>query len=463
MRNQTRQRLLELFEGFTERIVGGDSDDESLLERFASSILEGALGLFAPVVASAVEDALESQLEGIAPPLLREITGLPVDRLGFVQPRYDPADTIRVAADNERSLTSAMSPLVTVPGPYRMHEDSNPLEDFIDVTEVEREVERHVETEVSAPVVERLQNSVTRNILDRAVSIFEMLRDAVFPRAEARERVEEIKEKSFNSIENELEHEYQRSVNYAKELLREGELKDLIAGYVLHSVKQDNSDPVHVANDGTIYMRDDGPPSNAKWADRLVPPYRKNCKCFTIEIYRDAQGDHHFVEWDAAPRISGSRTMEPGDVGATFWDGEQMRQVTPEDVGQTFGREDAIAIQPRDVNSYSDWFNAQRDGNKVRVMGQQRVSAVQLTRPDGSAIRYEDFVKQDGSIMSPAEILAESDRQRSVRRSVVRQMMEREHREHLEAWEVSGDRWEFTRFDESQNLERVRVLFQNQP
>lgn len=258
-------------------------------------------------------------------------------------------------------------------------------------------------------------------------------------------------------IQNILRHESTRMLGQERDRSFDVITADILVGYILHSVFDDNTDPVHASNDGIRFYRDNRKGSDRPWKDRLIPPYRVNCLCFTQEIWEDPEGDEFFATWEAWPKFRGKRLIRQDDVGGQIWDPRHggFRTITTPDVGTFIGRTDAPALEPRDVAVYEKWFDKQRPGIKRKIVGDRRMFAA-LSRSHNA--NYADFVRTDGSFLSVRGILEESDRSRRVRSDVVRQLIDKSHSDYIKGWRSGGGKWSLSVDDERKYRRRLSLF-----
>lgn len=86
-------------------------------------------------------------------------------------------------------------------------------------------------------------------------------------------------------IQQEFTHEGWDIFHESLDTVLDDELGEAYIGYTLLSRFWPTTDPVHAANSGNRYYRDNRLESAAPWSERLWPPYRKNCVCYVEPIF----------------------------------------------------------------------------------------------------------------------------------------------------------------------------------
>lgn len=195
-----------------------------------------------------------------------------------------------------------------------------------------------------------------------------------------------------------------------------------VVGYRLNSRFLATTAPDHAARDGWTFYKDDRPESNLPWANRLIPPYRKNCVCFTTPLIEDPEGN----------------PMEPA-------------------FGIRYSRKKPITI--RDVGTFRDWFNQQGPTVQQTIMGERRWFAA-ASRGVGK-LRYEDFLRPDGRIMPTRKLLSESLQERELRSRQAARIMEIQSERFREAWRSGNGRFASSPELEAEYRKRLLVYLQN--
>jgi len=203
-------------------------------------------------------------------------------------------------------------------------------------------------------------------------------------------------------MQNNLRHEARRLYEHSLDHTRDN--NDAFVGYTLHSMRAFNSDLLHIANDGMMFFKDNRPLADALWVDRIVPPYRKNCICFTVDMLLDAVGKLHNVRW--------------------------MMTDNPE-----------YEINPRQIGSVKFWFDRQRPGIQRRVIGDERYDAA-IAR--NRVVTWESFTGDDGNWLSASQIATESKDVRLARVREVADMIQTTHRQQLRALRDGQGKWDQT-------------------
>lgn len=398
-------------------------------------------------------------------------TGLPVS-LGRVRPQPGQVGRIVSFGMSLAEIMAWASPLLMIRG-ERIAEDQAPIEDELIRVDPAEVVERE-EKEVSRQYRKK-PNGIVKN-LNIANKISNTLkadgeRAAI---AEAKRLVlgNDSKAGLLGQLRNEVKHEALRIAGEHAEERRKQLDDDILVGYILYSRFLASSAPDHTARDGWRFYRDnrrsDNLPKISKirpWAQRRIPPYRKNCVCFTQDIFEDALGDEFYAEFSVAnPTLSGARRIRQSDVGAQIFDilDGRLRAVTQDDVGTVIaGRADSGPagwrhIEPRDVGSWSTWFNEQLPYVKRKIVGEKRYDAVTgrgVERP-----RYSHFIDIDQSWLS-TKVLREQGRARfNLRTQSVDSQIKTLERLYRRAWEEGGNKWQLRQNDEEKMLRRLQVV-----
>jgi len=408
-------------------------------------------------------DKIAQVSEQLTPPMLRRVTGLPIDTYGNVKPRPGPDPGIIRNDPSFEDFIARAAPLLHINGDAKMERRSPTITEIMgDPKEVDVLVSsfnKSISDRWDRKVI-RILDSVSRTLARQLVEVLN--RDGTF--REIRKKIRDfIDSRRFKSLRRlldiEARHEVLRQRRAEQDDLEKRLPPDVYAGFILHSVHQREphpSAPDHVARDGWRFYRDDRPEADAPWKDRLIPPYRKNCLCFTIDIFEDPQGEEYFAEFEAVPQFRGARRIRPQDVGGSIWvPGEGFQKITADQVGTTIGQPNAPALTPRDVGSWRDWFNDQRPGIQELAVGTERFVANGLA-VNGRRHRYEDYVGGDGAYLSPSELVFEKKPARDLRRELVRQVIDRLGKQHQKAWSEGGDKWKYAGQDEAIHKKQMR-------
>lgn len=395
-------RLKALLSGVTETTIGrfvqSATNVIAELERTVGTWFRETLHETATQIRTETRDDLWAVL---TPAQRRAATELPFDRTGVMMPPAgdvppDLTDDGMTAAE----VWSRVAPLVWIAGDKAAEDERDPLliafPGFASPEAVERSVERSVPG-VSAHWRTKLR-LIWQDMYDAPRRITEALRRRVtIP------DVGRLLDKLFDDVANlvgmELQHEALRIKGEAEDEVGQSLRNAVDVGYTLRSRFAPNTAPDHAARDGYRYFRDDRPGSAAPWANRIIPPYRKNCLCFTVPILQTPDGDLHNAEFGI--RISG---------------------------GQEIGI--------RDVGTWQTWFDAQRPWAQKKIVGEKRWFGA--AGASGGKPRWVDFVDAKGRLMPARKLAMESDRARGQRTRRVQRLIDEATRRHREAWARAG-------------------------
>lgn len=212
------------------------------------------------------------------------------------------------------------------------------------------------------------------------------------------------------SVDNENRHEKRKVQGDRDDDLKEV-IGDAYLGYVLHSRFLPTTAPDHAARDGWKFYRDNRSGSALPWSQRIIPPYRKNCVCFTIPIFERPTGEEYTEEFGV--RLSG---------------GEE--------------------IQLRDVGTWSAWFNSQRATVQQTIVGRERWFA--NAARGSTRQRWSEYHRTDGTMLSASQLLSENGNTRRARIRQVDVIFTARSRLIRQAWEATGER-----FGSRADLERI--------
>jgi len=148
-------------------------------------------------------------------------------------------------------------------------------------------------------------------------------------------------------------------------------------GYTLRSQNLPTTDAEHAAADGFKFFRDNREGSSLPWAERIVPPYRRNCACYMVPILEEPQDPAFTVQY----RLP---------------------------IGKGF------PILIRDPLYFSEWFDRQTAATQKKLVGEKRWFAASSKGIGG--IIFADFAARSGGIISPRRLMDESLRERNRRR-----------------------------------------------
>jgi hypothetical protein len=337
----------------------------------------------------------------LTPAQRRAATGLPLDAKGVLLP--PPGETPPNLTDDGLSfgdIVSRVAPLLWLLGDRGAEATVDPkavaFPGFTDQAAVDRSVER-ARPDVSSPWRTKLR-LIWQKMLDLPARIVDALRRGI-----AIPDVAKQLEKTFDDVANtvgqELQHEALRVKGEAEDEIGQSMDAAVYVGYTLHSRFAPNTAPDHAARDGYKYFRDDRPGSAAVWTQRIVPPYRKNCLCFTIPLLETPDGNVHSAEFGL--RVSGGQT-----------------------------------ISVRDVGTWQTWFDQQQPWVQKKLVGEKRwfgVAGTGLGKP-----RWSDFVDRKGKIIPARKLATESPAARQQRARDVQRIIDEQARRYREAWERGG-------------------------
>lgn len=356
----------------------------SARRRERSSILAILLGLLQDIYEEAArfltvlaERALRMSREYIWAGLsagARLLMGVPVDTSGAT--KFAPGSPRRVRGDSLRDVLRAAAPLLFRRGSRVADSRIDPLEYVMPITRRRIEdVRDRTNIEVSRPWSEKLRwiPPVVRTTPGQIELSGD---DAAAVMRRTRQQLE-------GWLGTEMSHETLRIIANA-EFDAYGAFHPVFVGYTLHSRFWPTTDPVHAANDGMQFFIDDRPESSLPWSQRLIPPYRKNCVCYTTPIFE---------------------LPEDVESGARF--------------GPVIGGGGAATadIEARDIAVYAEWFRWQAPDTQRLLMGDRRYLAAASI--EGGRLSLEDFLGEDGRLLTPQEILAETPLQRQQRKAIV--------------------------------------------
>lgn len=460
---QYRRDLQRLRETILEEDVG-----RMEIRRRYRQILLSVTAIFGQQIDRIAEDQIAEMTADfdidLTTPQKRALTGLPLDQLGRVKPR--PGSIPDVLTDESTSLGDILrstQQLTVMRGDIELETQNVTVEELftdIDIDQVVSRTRRDISNEF------RVKLRRIHQVTSRASEISNALEDGP---ATANRIINRIFAPNpdtsgiINNVRLELRHEALRIRGELRDRIRRELDDDINVGYILHSRFLPTTDPLHATNDGNRYYKDNRRGSAALWADRLIPPYRKNCVCFTQDIFEDPDGEEFFADFTVAP-LSGARRIVADDVGGQIWDidGGGYRRITEADVGTTLrGRRDFDIIEPRDVGTWSDWFDAQREGIKRTLVGDARFDAVRSQHTAVYDPRYSDFVMVNGRWMTPQQIREEGRLTRDLRTNNVRVLIRNLQRNAIRAWERGDNKWALDANREEAYNRRLEIWLTN--
>lgn len=177
-------------------------------------------------------------------------------------------------------------------------------------------------------------------------------------------------------------------------------LGDMMDGAQIIAVLDENTRPEHATRNGTIYYR--YPRGGQKGMDAMPDlPDEPNCRCMTVPVLvppRELQDD---------PAVR-----------------EAFKHVDNAGSG--------------DAKTHNQWFASATEKQRKQVVGVKRYAEVeQLT---GRTPEWSDFIKPDGSLMTLAELKAESVLDRTARKLLIDQQIAK-RREAIRNIEKRGFEW----------------------
>lgn len=226
----------------------------------------------------------------------------------------------------------------------------------------------------------------------------------------------------LGSIISRLRHEKLRVIQDTRDDISDVIPVQVAVGYTLHSRFLPTTDRIHAANDGSKFYRDDRPAANRPWSQRLIPPYRENCVCFTIPIFEDPDGIEHNPEF-----------------------------------GIRISRGQNITI--RDVGTFENWFNQQRRGIKRAVVG-DRLYFAAAALGNGEP-RFADFFDTNGRFMQIRRLLNEGQRARDGRRTAVESIIRAKTAKHRAGWARFGGQFGNDQLAEAEYRRRLEKFLAN--
>lgn len=357
----------------------------------------------------------------LTPTQLRSISGLPVDDKGKLKPM--PGGTLPYLTDESmtvREILLRASGLVVIPGDGDQ-DKRTPLKDvvfpdFASAANVAKDVAESVPA-VSKPWPPKL-DYILHQLGDETRQVTQMIA-AEQETKQIVNRLGQALEQTEQALLNEMRHETTRVRGRIDDEIATGLPGDVFAGYTLHSRFAERTAPDHAARDGFRYFKDNRPGSAAPWSERIIPPYRKNCLCFTIPILETPEGEVYDAEFGL--RVSGTQL-----------------------------------ISIRDVGTWQTWFDQQQPWVHKKLIGEKRWFAAAST--GNGKPSWSDFVRPDGSIMPVRRLLDESVIERQRRKERVRIIIEEQSKRHFEAWERGEGRFDSTPEVEAAYRKRLDVF-----
>lgn len=401
-----------------------DSRDRirSILTDLENAIIWYATSKIYEQARNSQRDAQDDLLTVLTVAQLRRITQLPIDATGNIKPK--PGVVSPLFTDTtmtQREILLRASPLLVIPGDTDQTKRT-PLKDLVfgqpDLAKNEITIAAEsVDPQVSAHWRNKLRLIMQDVIADGEEAAQAIARLEALPNVtkQLQLRIERARE----SVLMELQHEGMRTNGAMQEATRDWLPTDIYSGYTLHSRFYPTTAPDHAARDGWKFYRDDRPGGNLPWQQRLIPPYRKNCLCFTVPILEDPDGEEYHAEFGV--RISG-------------------------------GKEISI----RDVGTWQTWFDNQLPSTQQRLVGQRRWMAA-ASRGLGKP-KWGQFVRPDGRHLSVRNILNESDDALRVRLEKVRIIGDIQHDRYSKAWADGFGKFDMNPYEEAAYRRRLDIF-----
>jgi len=411
-------RLREAFAAGSGLVIG------LIVGSFTDRIRDWFEDKLTQVAITAREDHLDNLLRGANTSQLRSIFDLPIGSKGEILPQPEvPSDLVDESL-SKREILEHISSLVTVPGDSAETKRTPPkeiLRDRLNRILPIRSIVRSVRPNVSAAYEAKLAFHAER-LKQRLASAQARLQVIDDPREWAKRFESDVMVplgvKSSKSgpvgyaadIARELRHEAARVKEQVKDADAEAIAAGVEVGYTLFSRFLESTRPQHAANDGLRFYRDNRSGAADTWEKRIIPPYAKNCVCFTVPILDTPEGDEFSASFDV--RLSRGENITLRDVG-------------------TFGR----------------WFDRQRPGIQQKLIGQEEWAAV---NEKGRRPTYADFFQPNGTPMKASELDRESAQDLERRRVRTQIIFDTQERRHRGSWEEPG--W-LNRFSSEPKLE----------
>lgn len=395
-----------------DRILSGL--EESLAKFMEAKLYEQA--------SKSLQDSEDDTLLVMTPPQLRAITWLPIDNTGAIKPKPGPIP--EKIKDDSLSLTEILliaSPLLVLAGDKLMSSKRSLREVIFGGAERATEI-INTTVETNRPDVSDHWRRKMRYLLDKMKQAGNEAKNDIARATPPQRLIEDMRMKFERTRENlltEIQHEGMRTSGEIQQITGNKLPVDVSAGYTLHSRFAPTTEPAHAARDGWKFYKDNRPGSNLPWEQRLIPPYRKNCLCFTIPILQDPGGPEYHAEFGV--RLSG-------------------------------GKEIGI----RDVGTWQTWFDAQSPGVQQKIIGKRRWMAAAskgLGHP-----KWENFVTPDGKHLSVRKLLAETPDEIARRIEKVNIIAKIQRQRYEQAWAEGFGRFDMNPFEEAAYRKRLDVF-----
>lgn len=460
------RKVRDVVQRLTDLIIdldGNTTEVNRAIEQADSEIFESIRETLEKVATDQIKERSRDVWPRVNAAQLSRMTGLSFDRFRNVKPESTIPPKIQDPELPLKAILEHMSPLLFIEGDSYLNDQIDVVADLFNDIKPKDLVEAYDTRDKK--VSDNYRTKLNR--VSAGVNISSLLR--ADERAEAVKRLNDTyfgkgtDSGVIGRIRNELRHESLRIVKHSKEAAIEVIDDNVLVGYVLYSRFLQTSDPVHIANSGNRYFKDNRTRDNFDdqtkifpWRKRIIPPYRKNCVCYTLEIFETPKGFLRTAPFKAAS-LSGGRKIGKDDVGGEIWDHNKgidklgrrvggFRRITEADVGKVISGGNAInVLEPRDVGDLRTWFNGQFPGIRRTLFGPNRFAAVKRRaekrgepnyRP-----RYEDFFTVTGEIMTAKQLAQESKNKRAVRVRGVKRLIDQITENHHKAWEAGNGRY----------------------
>ena len=393
------EEIDELVRQVSEDILAQMAQNENYIPNAAvAGIIGTVISLFSADLLSSYRGFRGSAIRDIFRQLsngqVSNAIGLPVDSTGNIKPR--PA-TPGGALDESASIGTILrtiSGLLVLKGDTTQNELTPPA--LLLEQQAQARFPENVSVNASDPGVSRQWIDKLRQLgsfMQTEVSLDRTIDDIT---QRWRQGVQVPLQRFASRVRSELRHEYLRLRGQAED--EAIQMIDGAIGYMLHSRFLETTAPDHAARDGQRFYKDNRAGSAAPWQNRIIPPYRKNCVCFTVPIIES--GDEVF---DAQFGIRRS------------------------------GYED---ITIRDVGTFDTWFSSQSGNIQRELVGDQAWFAAASSGL--GQVRYSDFFRPDGTELSVQELLNESVAQRQARREATQRVFDLQSSRFFQTWNSQG-------------------------
>lgn len=369
-----------------------------------------------------LQDSQDDLLLAMTPAMLRATTGLPIDDTGAIKPKPGPVpDAINDSTLSLPEILLRISPLLIIAGDTLMRSKVNLREVIFGGQDVASSTIKQSAETVRPDVSDHWRRKI-QYLLTKLKESGREARNAVARAESPQKLIPDFRRSVESTRENllmELQHEGMRTNGDMQQRAITSIGTDTVQGYTLHSRFAATTAPDHAARDGWKFYKDDRPGGALPWAQRLIPPYRKNCLCFTIPIIQDPDGPEYHAEFGL--RISGGKI-----------------------------------ISIRDVGTWQEWFDRQPAHVQKKLMGERRWFAAAskgLGQP-----RWSQFVRPDGKHLSVRSILNESQEELVRRMEKVNIISKIQHDRFTQAWREGFGKFDMNQAEEAAYRKRLDVL-----